>query len=153
MAKKAKKTEKAARKVNERAIEIIRKYESLKLEAYLCPAGVWTIGWGHTGPEVKEGMKITKTEAEKLFQEDIASAARSVESLVTVKTSDNQFSELVSFVFNIGHGHFANSTLLKKINTCERCENEFDRWIRCKGEILPGLIKRRKEERSLFESR
>lgn len=140
------------RQINEAGLKIIKDSESLRLKSYQDNqhGKVWTIGWGHTGPDVKPGMKISKERADELLLEDISDAAWSVQTLVRVPLSDNQFSALVSFVYNIGHGHFKSSTLLRKLNSGMDCSGEFGRWIRDEGVIQPGLVTRRAKEKELF---
>lgn len=132
-------------------IGIIKHFENLELKAYLCPAGVWTIGWGHT-KGVKKGDKINQRQAVKLLKEDLTSAEMSVEQLVKVDLNQHQFDALVSFVFNLGHGNFAESTLLKKLNKGDYlgAANEFQRWVFSNGEKLNGLVHRRDDEALLF---
>lgn len=137
--------------MNTNAIELIKEFEKLRLEAYLCPAGVWTIGWGHT-KGVKPGMKITEEQAEELLEEDMQEAIRVVERL-NADLSDNQYNALVSFVFNIGGSAFATSTIRRKILANPNDKNirkEFMRWVYADGEMLKGLERRREEEAELY---
>ena len=135
----------------EKAKRLIKEFEGLRLTAYLCPAGVWTIGYGHT-KGVKRGMKIDQAQADRLLDIDIANVARSIRQLVKVNINDNQEQALVSFVFNIGSGAFEKSTLLRKINNRDflAASLEFRKWVYAKGTKLPGLIRRRKAEKDLF---
>lgn len=128
------------------------KHEGCKLKAYLCPANVWTIGYGHTGSDVKEGMVITQAEAERLLLKDLDRFCAAVERLVTVPLNDNQFAALVSLCFNIGEGAFAKSTLLRKLNAKDiiGATQEFPKWNKGGGKVLPGLVKRREDEQRLF---
>lgn len=139
------------RKINRDGLAIIKCYEGLKLEAYLCPGGRWSIGYGHT-TGVKEGDTCTAEQAEQWLIEDIETAKRSVASLVDVPVTDDQFSALVSLVFNIGSAAFRSSTLLRKLNYGEYLSagQEFSRWTKAGGKDQPGLIRRRKSERELF---
>jgi lysozyme len=138
-------------KCNQAGISIIKKCESCKLTSYLCPAGIWTIGYGHTGTDVHPGMTITQIEAELLLRRDLDLFEKAVSELVKVQLTSNEFSALVSFVFNVGVEAFKNSTLLRRINSKDfLCSEEFDRWIFAKGKILPGLKRRRLEEKNLF---
>lgn len=133
--------------------EIIKHFEGLRLEAYKCPAGVLTIGYGHTS-EVFEGMTISEERAEQLLIMDIADAETAVNTLVTVELNQNQFDALVSFVFNLGSGNFSSSTLLKVLNKGNylECANQFRKWNRADGKVLEGLKKRRAAESLLFMS-
>lgn len=132
--------------------EIIKEHEGLRLEAYLCPAGVWTIGYGHTGSDVWPGLVITKEWAEWLLEEDLKRFEANVSGYVKVDLTQDQFDALVSFTYNVGAEAFKNSTLLKKLNAedYEGAANEFPRWNKSKGKVLGGLVKRRNEERKLF---
>jgi len=140
------------RPCNEAGKTIIRQSEGVRLRAYLCPAGKWTIGYGHTGPDVKAGMTITEDEVDALLSRDLMSAERAVRMAVTVEITDDQFSALVSFVFNLGAGNFKGSTLLKKLNANDKegAAAEFLRWDKVNGQPLAGLTRRREAERSLF---
>ena len=139
--------------INEKGLDLIKSFEGLRLEAYVCPAGVWTIGYGHT-KGVKKGMKITKEKADELLMEDLQEFQKGVEKLVSmIKLTDNQFSALVSFAFNLGLRNLKDSTLLKKVSqnpNDETIRNEFMRWIYAGGKPLEGLKRRRKHEADLY---
>ena len=110
--------------INEKGLNLIKSFEGLKLEAYLCPAGVWTIGYGHT-KGVKKGMKITKEKADELLMEDLQEFQNGVEKLISpIKLKDNQFSKVVSFVFNLGSKNLKNSTLPIKLT-----DNQFSALV------------------------
>lgn len=139
-------------KTSEKGIKLIMKHEGFRAEAYRCPGGVWTIGYGHTGGEVRSGMKMTKEEAMEWLRSDVqvAEAAINKEQL---NLRQHQFDALVSFVFNVGTGNFRSSTLLKKIREdpdAPDIREEFMQWKRAKGVVLPGLVKRRQEEADLY---
>lgn len=140
------------------AINLIKKYEGLRLNAYRCSAGVWTIGYGHTSaagePEVKPGMKISKQEAEDIFEKDIQQFANGVEDLIKVSVSPNQFGAMVSLAFNIGIGAFKKSSVLRFTNQkrFEDAADAFLLWNKAKGKVLKGLVRRRAEEAELFSS-
>jgi len=149
-------------RTSQNGIDLVKAFEGLhkvkadgNVRSYRCPAGRWTIGYGHTHG-VKSGMTITPEEAEELLVEDLKTAEASVERLVKVDLTQNQFDALVSFVFNLGHGNFANSTLLRKLNRgdYEEAAEEFVRWnkARVDGELKPlaGLTRRRTAEAALF---
>lgn len=141
-------------KTNPAGISIIKRYESLRLFAYYCPAGILTIGYGHTGQDVKSGMQISEHMAEELLKSDLERFEKEILSLLKVTVSENQFSALVSLVFNIGPGNFSESTLLKYLNKglIIPAANEFEKWNRSNKKILVGLKKRRQEEKELFLS-
>jgi lysozyme len=149
--------------MNIKAIELIKEFEELRLEAYLCPAGVWTIGWGHTKGVIKGGV-IDHARAEEFLREDYKEAEEAVLSLVKVKLTDNQLGALTSFVFNLGAGNFKSSTLRRKVNTNphdKTIRDEFMRWVYTKGKDrdgntvpikLRGLERRREAEADLYFS-
>lgn len=138
-------------KISQKGIDLIKKFEGCELQAYLCPAGVWTIGYGHTAG-VYSGMKITAAKAEAYLKADLVEFENSVNNLVKVKITQNMFDALVSFAFNLGSGSLANSTLLAQLNkgNVKMAANEFDKWIYADGKILPGLVDRRAAEKKLF---
>ena len=135
-------------------LDIIKKYEGLRLKAYLCPAGIPTMGYGHT-KGVELDQVCTKEEAEEWLQEDYNEAESGVLKAVTTSLLPNQLQALASFVFNLGIGRFKSSTMLMSINHREFADaaKEFDRWVNAGGVKLPGLISRRAEERKLFEGK
>lgn len=134
--------------------DVVREVEGLRLEAYLDTGGVWTIGYGHTGPEVVKGLKITLEQAEALLSKDLGTAERVVNKLVCVPLSQSQFDALVSFVYNIGEGQFKPSTMLKLLNLqdYQGAADQFPRWNKDNGKVVQGLINRRQKERALFLS-
>lgn len=134
---------------------LIKMYEGFSAFAYLCPAGVMTIGFGTTrinGKPVSQNQKITIDEANVLLEQDLKKFEDSINSLVKVDLMQNQFDALVSFVYNLGAENFKKSTLLKKINAGEFSEaaEEFLKWNKAKGKVLPGLTRRREAEKTLF---
>ena len=132
-------------------IDLIKSFEGCILKAYKCPAGVWTIGYGHTAG-VEEGQKITQAQAEELLKEDLKRFETYIENLVTVKINQYQFDALVSFCYNIGPGNLKTSTLLKLLNKgdYEGAAEQFDRWVKAGDKKLAGLVKRRAAEKELF---
>ncbi len=146
-------------KASNNAYKIITKWEKCELEAYTCPAGVLTIGYGHTSG-VKEGDKISLDRAEQLLEEDVNAFAHSLEKVldaIEAHVNQNQFDALVSFVFNVGMGNFMKSTmfdLLEKNESPEVIAKEFPKWNKAKqgGRYveLKGLTRRRAEEKELF---
>lgn len=129
-------------------------WEGCRLKAYRCPAGVLTIGYGHTGPDVKPGMEITAPQAVALFNADVDKFARSVEaSLAGVTLKQKQFDAVVSLAYNIGLGGLKKSTLYRKIKANPddpTIRAEFMKHVnaRVNGVLkpLPGLVKRRRAE-------
>ncbi len=140
------------RRIGPKGLALIKQFEGLRLKAYKCPAGVVTIGYGSTGPHVKMGFTITETEAEALLREDLERFERGVVAMAG-KITPGQFSALVALAFNIGLGAFGTSTLLKKhlAGDYAVAAEQFSRWTRGGGRILPGLVKRRAAERALYE--
>ena len=133
--------------------ELIKKYEGLRLEAYKCPAGVWTIGYGHTKGVVK-GTKITKEEAEELLKQDVSIVELQVVNTVG-RLSACKIDALVSFAYNVGVAAFRNSTLCRKVKANSddpAIRNEFMKWIYAGGKKLQGLERRRKEEADVYFS-
>lgn len=143
-------------KINGKGLAIVKHFEGLRLEAYLDPVGIWTIGWGHT-KTAKSGMKIDEAEAEALLLSDLRTHEKFVEKVVETAIDEDQFSALVSFAFNVGNGALGGSTLLKKLNAkdIDGAAKQFEVWIKGtangKKIILPGLVRRRRAERLLFE--
>jgi lysozyme len=133
---------------------IIKGHEGLELVAYKDGGGVWTIGYGHTGAEVKVGMLITLAQAEELLTRDLRSSEGHINTSVTVPLTQNQFDALVSFVFNVGGGAFESSTLLKLLNAGNYAgaADQLLRWNKDEGKIVQGLSNRREAERKLFLS-
>lgn len=135
----------------------IKRHELLRLKAYLCPAGVPTIGWGST-QGVAMGMTITEAQADARLVADIAVAENAIEKGVKVPLNQNQFDALASFVFNVGVKNFQASTLLKVLNSGKysAAADQLPRWCHAKdpktgGMVqLPGLAKRRAEEKEVF---
>jgi len=136
---------------------MIKHFESLALRSYKCSAGVTTVGYGHTGSDVKEGMFITEEQADKMLLKDLHKFETQVNTLVDVEINQNQFDALVGFAFNLGSGALASSTLLKKVNAKDftAASYEFEKWskARIKGVMttMKGLLRRRLTERYLWE--
>jgi len=140
-------------------IKQIKKHEGLRLNAYLCPAGVPTIGYGATfyedGAKVKLGDKITIDRADSLLLHTVTAFAGNVGKLIKSQVNQNQFDALVSFAYNVGVGALAKSTLLKKVNKNPNDPSirvEFMKWTKAGGKELQGLVKRRKQEADLYFS-
>ena len=138
-----------------RGKELIKSFEGFRAIAYICPAGVPTIGYGTTrinGSRVKEGMKITSDEAEVFLEQDLKVFEDAINHNVLVEINQNQFDALVSFVYNVGIANFKKSTLLKKLNKgdYEEASNQLLRWTRAGGKVLNGLVRRREAEKELF---
>ena len=149
-------------KISEAGIKLIQSFESCCLTAYRDGGGVYTVGWGHTGPEVRPGLTITQAQADLIFEDDLVKVERGVADLVTVDLTQGQYDALCSFAFNVGLDEdedtraegLGDSTLLRKLNAgdCAGAAAEFDRWNKDNGKVVVGLTRRRKAERALFEA-
>ena len=137
--------------ISKEGLSLIKKFEGCELEAYLCPAGVWTIGYGHT-KDVKEGDKINKDEADYLLQEEMIEYESYINDFVEVPLNQNQFDALCSWVYNLGPTNLKNSTMLRVLNEEKYADvpQEIKRWNKAGGEVLDGLIKRREAEAKMF---
>lgn len=138
-------------------LDLVKHFEGLYLKTYLCPARIFTIGYGHTGlmhndGTVFPGRKITESEAEALLRYDLEKFSGKVARLVKVPLEQHQFDALVSFAFNVGEGALSRSSLLKKLNAHNYAgaAEEFAKWNKGGGKVLSGLTRRRKAERHLF---
>ena len=146
------------RHINERGIETVKSFEGLSLKPYLCPAKVWTVGYGSTtgsggGPVDPDMGVISEAEAEALLVRDLESSEGWVLRLVKKALTENQFSALTSFTFNVGCGALQRSTLRMKLNRGEYtlgAADEFPKWRRAGGRILAGLVGRRAAKKALF---
>jgi len=140
--------------ISETGLELIRSHEGLRLNAYVCPGGKLTIGYGHTGPDVKPGLKISQDKADQLLRNDTKRFEKSVNELVTVPMTQGMFDALVSFAYNLGAGSLKSSTLLKKLNDGDKdgAAEEFLKWNKAKGKVLDGLTARRENESEIFLS-
>lgn len=143
-------------KTSASGIEVIKEFEGLRLKAYLCPAGILTIGYGHTSaaglPTVVPGKLVSESQAEEILLNDLKKYEQGVSNLVKVQLSQGEFDALVSFAYNVGVGALSRSTLLKRINS-ERPSDvpaEFMKWTRGGGRELPGLVRRRRAEVKLW---
>ncbi len=143
------------RPVGAAGLALIKKFEGCRLIAYkpLPSENHWTIGWGHCGPDVEEGDRITQAEADALLAADCRRFAAAVDdpSLVplTDRLNDNQRDALISFTFNCGEGNLR--TLCKGRSLSEICE-AMERYCRAGGRVLPGLVRRRAAEQALFQT-
>ena len=137
-----------------RCVELVKHFEGFRAKPYLCPAGVPTIGYGHTEGVSLSDPPITQESAAALLEEDLAVFAAGVARLLTAPVAQIQFDALVSFAYNVGLGNLQRSTLLKKVNAGDLAgaAREFAKWTKAQGRELPGLVKRRAAERALFEA-
>lgn len=136
-------------KPSESIKEKIKKFEGLCLTATRCSAGVPTIGYGHTGPEVRVGQKISREKADEIFSRDINMFSAGIEKLFPKGITQCRFDALVSFAFNCGLGALEKSTLLRKVKANPAdpsIREEFGKWVNAGGKKLPGLVRRRAME-------
>lgn len=140
-------------RISENGVSLIKRFEGFRTKAYLCPANVWTIGYGHT-KTTKAGMIVSSAKAEELLREDLKGFEKAVNQLTKVPLTQNQYDALVSFAFNIGVSAFGNSTLLKILNkgNYTQAAQQFFKWVNANGKKLPGLERRRLAEHDLFMS-
>jgi lysozyme len=133
-------------------IALTKSFEGLKLEAYQDSTGRWSIGYGHTGEGVCEGLLINEDQATQFLYGDLQIAGEAVNKLVTVPISQSQFDALVDFCFNAGQGNLASSTLLRKVNASDFIGAywQFGMWVHAGGVVEPGLVARRKAEAAMF---
>lgn len=140
-------------KASNTCLNYLKQHEGCKLQAYLCPAGVWTIGYGSTKGVVK-GMTITQAQADERLKADLNEVEMRLNTL-RLNLTQGQFDALCSFAFNVGWGNFAKSTLLKlvKVNPFNPAiDAEFRKWKYANGVVLPGLVKRREVEIKMYRS-
>lgn len=137
-------------KISNEGLDLIAKYEGCVLTAYKCPAGVWTIGYGHTGTDVIPGKKITKITALSLLQQDVERFENYINRKVKRQLKQNEFDALVSFCYNVGYR--LNGDLLKYIEdgNTDGVVTKLNLYNKAKGKVLNGLVKRRKEESELY---
>ena len=140
------------RTTNTAGLNLIKHFEGLQLHAYPDVIDVWTIGYGHTGPDVHPGLIITEAQAETLLAQDLTRFELGVTNLVRAPLNDNQFAALVSFSYNLGLGNLQSSTLLRLLNQGEyaAAATQFPRWDRAGGHEVAGLLTRRRAEQALF---
>jgi lysozyme len=147
------------RSTSANGLAIIKKHEGLRLSSYLCPAGVPTIGYGNTRyPDGRKVILGEKLSSEKEATQLLLASLQSFEAAVNrhlPNLNQCQFDALVSFTYNVGTGAFIKSTLLKKakVNPADpSIVDEFQKWVRGGGKVLPGLVTRRREEANLYFS-
>jgi len=146
-------------RISDNCIKLIKHHEGVRNTPYQDPIGLWTVGVGHLMGNGKTrpkdwSRKRSDAEVDELLRKDIARFENGVDSLITVDLNQNQFDALVCFAFNVGNGNLQASTLRRKLNRgdFEGAADEFPKWRKAAGRVLPGLVKRRKDERTLFLS-
>ena len=142
--------------ISQNGINLLSSFEGCELVAYLCPAKVWTIGFGTTvypnGVKVKKGDSCTLEQAKQFKAHDLKRFEKTVSDLVKIPLTQNQFDALVSLTYNIGTGAFEKSTLLKKLNAgdYQGAADQFTVWNKGGGKVLQGLVNRRAKEKEVF---
>jgi GH24 family phage-related lysozyme (muramidase) len=137
-------------------LPLVKEFEGCKLEAYLCPAGVWTIGWGHTGPEVKKGVRWSQHKADVTLETELRAVRNQVIKLLPIahQWTGAQQAAIVSFTYNVGAGALETSTIRRRLiageNPVTVVREELPRWNKGGGDVLPGLVRRRTAEVALF---
>ena len=133
-------------------LALTKRYEGLRLKAYQDSGGIWTVGYGHTGEDVRPERQLTPLEAEALLRADLRSAIECVNAALKVPVMQNQFDALVDFCFNAGRGNLLRSTLLLQVNTKEfdAAAGQFGLWINVNGQPSRGLQRRRSAESAMF---
>lgn len=138
--------------ISDNCLKLVKRYEGCGLSAYLCPAGVWTIGYGHTGTvdgkKIAKGMVITQGTAERLLMQDMQKFAAHVNRFDSIyHWTQSEFDALVSFAFNVGS---INQLTANGTRTKEAIARSILLYNKANGSILPGLVKRRQDEKKLF---
>ena len=143
--------------VNQATIDLVKEFEGFKAEAYLCPAGVWTIGYGITanagiGVTPVKGMRVTKAEAEAHLAQALDKFAAQIRPAITAPINENEFGAFVSLAYNIGPGAFRKSSALRHFNAGDKAKAAASilLWNKAGGKVLNGLVRRRKAEQALF---
>ena len=139
-------------KISKRGLNLITQFEGFSAKAYLCPAGYLTIGYGQRIPDEYSEQILTKAKALEMLEGMCNILVNKIAILITVEITQNMLDAIISLCYNIGIGAFAKSTLLKKLNNSDftGAANEFLRWDKAGGKVLPGLSRRRKAEYDLF---
>ena len=139
-------------KTSQQGLELIKRFEGFSEKPYLCPAKVWTIGYGSTHGISKNTPPVTKEQAEELLRRDLREFEHDINEAVKVPLTQGQFDALVSLVYNIGSGAFRKSTLLRQLNQgkYDKVPYELARWNKAGGKILPGITRRRAAEAALW---
>jgi len=145
-------TSAGGRQINEAGIDLIKTFEGCRYKAYQCPAGIWTCGYGSTGPDVDPNTEWTPEQAIARLTSDLNKFGAGIEKHLTQPASDNQFSAMVCLAYNIGLGNFGKSSVLRlhNENDLKGAADSFLMWTKAAGRTLPGLVRRREAERTLY---
>jgi len=136
-----------------KGLALTKSFEGCRLTAYRDSTGILTIGWGHTGPDVYEGLVWTQDQADAALLEDLAVVIACVNHVVKVTITQNQFDAMVDFCYNAGRGNFTSSTLLRLVNAgdIDGAAAQFALWVHAGTLVLDGLVRRRAAEAALFQ--
>lgn len=139
-------------RTSQNGVDLIKHFEGCRLTAYKCSAGVWTVGYGHTGPDVSPSLVITQLQAERLLEQDLQVFERAISKLITIPLSQYEFDALIAFTFNVGAHALDQSTLRRMLNAGDHsgAADQFLRWNKAGGRVLEGLTRRRTSESALF---
>jgi len=139
-------------KASSKAENLIKSFEQCRLKAYKDAVGIWTIGWGTTGPGVQEGLIITQNTADYMLKAHIEDISLDLTDIFGKKLEQNEFDAIVCLIYNIGMGAFKKSTMCKLLldGKSAKAAGEFEKWVHAGGKVLPGLVKRREAEKDLF---
>lgn len=143
--------------MNEAGMDIVKTFEGWSSSVYQCSAGRWTVGWGSTwdhrgNPITSEQSDITEEYGTTLLRREVSHVEKAIRRLISAELTENMFSALCSFTYNVGTGNLQRSTLRMKLNRgqYEDAADEFPKWRRAGGRVLRGLVRRRKREKELF---
>lgn len=140
----------------DKLLTLIRRFEGCKLKAYLCPAGIWTIGWGATGPGIHKGVVWTQAQADARLLADASRFAREAAAISPILWfNENAHAVVADFCYNLGSARYKASTLRKRVEAADwkGAERELGKWVWGGGQKLPGLVLRRKTEGELLLSK
>lgn len=142
------------RYIGKKGLALIKRYEGFSAKPYVCPAGKWTIGYGHTNGVTADTKPVTEEEGEQLLREDLMRVTDDLNRIVPASLNQEQFDSLCSFAYNVGLGAYMGSTLRKVVSAnpkdIDRIRTEFLKWVYAGNKRLPGLVERRKAEADLF---
>jgi lysozyme len=138
-----------------KGLALTEQFEGCRLTAYQDQSGIWTIGYGHTGPDIVAGLTISQEQAQALLAQDLRSAEACVNNSVTVSLTQDEFDALVDFAYNVGNGAFKGSRMLHVLNSGDYAgaAAQFQRWDHVGDDVSAGLLRRRQAEVGLFNNK
>lgn len=139
------------REINQAGLDLLKSFEKCVLSAYQDSGGIWTIGWGHCGPEVVEGMTMTQLQADLQLKQDLQKFYH-LDDYLSEQVNDNQYSALVCLAYNIGLRALKFSQVLRKVNAGENPDTEWMGWNHINGVVNVGLTRRREAELELYHA-